>query len=226
MGKINLLVANATQAFTEADLELFHSAAREAEEFITTTFDFDYEVDVVIATPSQRLQTIPEDGIGGQTYHSRLIVIVVNKEQRAVDKAIVFEVLCHEISHSLRWEKVPEYSKTLFDDMIFEGLAVVLEEKAVGDTKRTNQQFFLTEVQNTPQTVVENIITQLKTNFDSEDYNYNTVFFTGNDELPRWAGYRLGYYLVQEYLARTGKTISKATLESYGEFKIRANTSP
>ncbi len=41
------------------------------------------------------------------------------------------------------------------------------------------------------------------------------------DELPRWAGYSLGYYFVKEYLERTGKKIEEAFFDKYADFRER-----
>ena len=41
------------------------------------------------------------------------------------------------------------------------------------------------------------------------------------DELPRWAGYSLGYYLVKRYLERTGKKIKEAFFDKYADFRER-----
>ena len=68
------------------------------------------------------LPTIAEDGIAGKTLHSRLIMISVDKSQHGVSEDFIFETICHEMSHSLRWEKLPEYAETMFDGIDFGGL--------------------------------------------------------------------------------------------------------
>ncbi len=174
---------------------------------------------MVVTAPSLLLQPIAEDGITGRTFNSQLIVLTLDSQQQKVTESFVFETLCHEMSHSLRWEKLPEDANTLFDSMILEGLAIALEEKAVETTKADEKQFFLREIQTTRKSVVDSIISQLSARMQSEQYDYDTIFFTGNDTLPRWAGYRLGYYLVKQYLARTGSTIFEATLVGYAKFR-------
>lgn len=57
--------------------------------------------------------------------------------------------MCHELAHSLRWEKVPEYAETMFNGMILKVLAVILEKEAMNKFKQYNKQFFLCEIQNT-----------------------------------------------------------------------------
>lgn len=218
MGKINLLVANANNKFTNKEVAIFSQAAKSAQDFISKNFDFDYDVDIVITAPSFLMSIIPEDGISGRTYNSELIVLVLDKHKRPISEDIVFETICHEMSHSLRWEKLPEYSKTLFDGMILEGLAIMLEEEAVDERKSHEKQFFLTEMQNTPQRVIDDIIAHLKDDFNNERYDYDAIFYTGNNTLPRWSGYRLGYYYVKKYLRQNNSTVFDATLASYSEF--------
>ena len=117
----------------------------------------------------------PEDGVSGRTYNSQLIALVLDKQERPINENIVFETICHEVSHSLRCEKLPEYSKTLWDGMILEGLAIVLEEESVDERKSHEKQFFLAEMQNTPQRVIDDIIAHLKDEFNSERYDYEAI---------------------------------------------------
>ena len=114
--------------------------------------------------------------------------------------------------------KLPEYAETMFDGMILEGLAVALEEKAMIKLGRRNQQFFLREMQKTSQAEIDKIIAVLQDNFEDKAYDYTKIFFTGDDVLPRWAGYKLGYYFVKQHLHQTNQTIAQATLASYKDF--------
>ena len=219
MSKLHLHIANANQTFTDAEIAMFKNAVQQAEAFVSSEFaQFDYEVDVIITTPSPMLPTIAEDGIAGKTLHSRLIMISADKNQHKINEGFIFETICHEMSHSLRWEKLPEYAETMFDSMILEGLAVVLEEEAMADSGRRDQQFFLREVQKTSQAEIDKMIAVLKDKLEGKVYDYNKIFFTGDDILPRWAGYRLGYYFVKQYLRQTDQNIVQATLASYKDF--------
>lgn len=219
MSKIHIYIANANQTFTNAEITIFKNATQKAEDFISATFaQFDYEVDVIIATSSFILPTIAEDGIAGKTLHSRLIILSLDKNQHEISEGFIFETICHEMSHSLRWEKLPEYAETMFDGVILEGLAVALEEEAMIKTGRQDKQFFLKEIQETPRAEIDKMITVLKDKFEDKIYDYNKIFFTGDDILPRWAGYRLGYYFVKQYLRQTDQDIVQATLASYKDF--------
>lgn len=218
MGKLSAHIANANDKFTSGEVKAIENAIASAEMFINNHFDFDYDVDIVITAPSSLMSTIPEDSISGRTYNSQLIILVLDSHERPVSEDIVFETVCHEMSHSLRWEKLPEYSKTLFDGVILEGLAIVLEEAAIDERGSEERQFFLKEMQNTDQGTIDDIITQLEGMFNSEQYDYSGIFYTGNSKIPRWSGYRLGYYYVKKYLSKKDNTIFEATLASYSEF--------
>tara|TARA_B100002049_G_C16010278_1_gene345500 strand:- start:89 stop:751 length:663 start_codon:yes stop_codon:yes gene_type:complete len=218
MGKIKLFIANANRKFTDEEISLFKSAAEAAEGFISDNFSFDYDVDLVITSPSFLMNTIPEDGISGRTYNSQLIALVINKQETKITEDAVFETICHEMSHSLRWEKLDEYANTLFKTIILEGLATVLEEKALLETNRQKKQFFLKEVQNTDQATINRMIAMLKNSFDDANYDYDRIFYSGDDSLPRWTAYRLGYYFVKQHLNQSGTTIADATLASYTKF--------
>lgn len=99
-----------------------------------------------------------------------------------------------------------------------EGLAIVLKEEAVDEQKSHEKQFFLAEMQSTPQDSIDDMIAHLQDDFNDERYDYDTIFYTGDDTLPRWSGYRLGYYYVKKYLRQKNSTVFDATLASYSEF--------
>lgn len=219
MSALNVLIDNAGNVFTEDDILIFRAAARDAEAFVADHFTLDYPIDVVMTSPSDLMHTIPEDGITGKTHHSRHIAIAIDTKQAPINHDIVFETICHEMSHSLRWEKLPERATTLFKGMILEGLAVVLEETALAETGRRKQQFFLMQMQSTTQEMTDAMIARLKNDFDAQQYDYDTIFYTGDETLPRWAGYRLGYYFVKQHLQTTGSSIYDATLASYHDFR-------
>ena len=219
MGKIQLLIANASGYFSETEGVRIRTAAGAADAYITDAYPFDYSVDVVVAPPSYLMSTIPEDGIGGRTFSSRLIMLTVDKQQADISEDVIFETICHEMAHSLRWEKLPEYSKTLFDSIIFEGLAIAVEETALQDMGREHQQFFLREMQGTSKAEIHTMINALGSSLDSEDYEYDAIFFTGNDVLSRWAGYRLGYYFVKTIMQEANIPIDQLVVASYEELR-------
>jgi uncharacterized protein YjaZ len=219
MSKIKLLIAEANNYFSANEIEKLNTAAVLAEQFFSNNFDFDYEVNVFAVSPSYPLKVIPEDGISGKTYRSDLIIIVINKEI-GFSQDFFYETLCHELAHSLRWQKVDEHSATLFDEIIFEGLAILLEEKTMAENDILNTQYFLKEIQSTDQAMIDKIILKLDKSLNGDGYDYNKIFISGDDELPRWAGYRLGYYLVKKYLKDNNTDIFKAVFDKYKSFQV------
>lgn len=223
MSRIHLYIANAGKDFTDTDVTTIRHAVKRAETFVSGVFrSFDYDLDLIVVSSSPTTPTIPQDGIGGRTYHSRLIVVALDKSQHELSEDFIFETVCHELSHSLRWEKVPEFAETLFDSMVMEGLAVVLEEQAMNQSGYELWQLFLTEVRRTEPKEINTMMTALKDKFDDTEYDYETIFFSGNDLLPRWTGYKLGYYLIKRYLSKTKQTIEQATLASYKELRQKS----
>lgn len=223
MGRIRLYIANASKDFTDTDVTAILRAVKRAETFVSGVFrSFDYDLDLIVVSSSPTTPTIPQDGIGGRTYHSRLIVVALDKSQHEPSEDFIFGTVCHELSHSLRWEKVPEFAETLFDSMVMEGLAVVLEEQAMNQSGYELRQFFLTEVRRTKPKEINTMMIALKDKFDDTEYDYETIFFSGNNLLPRWTGYKLGYYLVKRYLSKTKQTIGQATLASYKELRRKS----
>jgi uncharacterized protein YjaZ len=218
MSNIKLLIANANNKFAANQINKIKMATDLAEKFISKNFDFNYEVNVIVLPNEYLFSAIPEDSISGRTYRSDMIVISVNTEIE-ISEDFFYETLCHELSHSIRWEKVQEHALTLFENIILEGLAITLEEKAMADENKNNLQYFLTEMQKTDEVTISNILSILENNLDNKIYDYNKIFIDGDKNLPRWSGYKIGYYFVKKYLHNKGKDISQATLDSYKNFK-------
>lgn len=217
MPKLKLTVANAGDHFSADDVNAIRTGVRAAERFIDKHFALDYDIDVIVTAPSYLMPTIPEDRISGRTYNSRLIMLVIDTTQTNASEDFVFETVCHELSHSLRWEKVPDRADTLLKAILFEGVATVLEEVAIEQTKRPSSQFFLDEIRQTDQTTINTIYANLVSMFDDTNYDYGTVFFDGDTSLPRWSGYKLGYDLVRRYMGKNNTDIFHTAMLSYDE---------
>lgn len=108
--------------------------------------------------------------------------------------------------------------KTLFDNLIFEGLACVLETEFIKN--KAEKSLFIKTILERSDEQNKEILALIHNKLDSDNYNYNEIFFNGNDKLPRWSGYSLGYYLVKKYLKKTNKTIEETFADKYDDFKI------
>lgn len=159
---------------------------------------------------------IPEDGVGGYTYASNFIVCALDLKSMSIPR--FKEMLAHELGHAARWGKNDEWMNTLFDGMISEGIATYFGTEFAKNN--SEKQFFTRAMLERSDEENERILNELRGNLDDKNYDYQTIFFTGNDKLPRWSGYSLGYYLVKKYLEKTHKTIEEAFADKYEDFKI------
>ena len=159
---------------------------------------------------------IPEDRVGGYTYASDFVVIFLDLKTMTISH--LKEMLAHELCHAARWGKNDEWMNTLFDGMISEGIATYFGTEFAKNN--SEKQFFTRAMLERSDEENERILNELRGNLDDKNYDYQTIFFTGNDKLPRWSGYSLGYYLVKKYLEKTHKTIEEAFADKYEDFKI------
>ena len=214
MSKINILLANSSEEFNEAKSEII-DAIKEVEKYTFTKLKIDWNIDLVVNNRMDFL-VIPEDGVGGYTYASDFVVISLDLKTMTISH--LKEMLVHELGHAARWGKNDEWMNTLFDGMISEGVATYFGTEFAKNN--SDKQFFTKAMLERSDEENERILNELRGNLDDKNYDYQTIFFTGNDKLPRWSGYSLGYYLVKKYLEKTRKTIEEAFADKYEDFKI------
>ena len=214
MSKINVLLANANGNLDEIK-DTILTAVKEVESYAFSKLKIDWNIDVVV-TDSAYSIIIPEDGVGGQTYASNFIVSALDLKSMSIPR--FKEMLAHELCHAARWGKNDEWMNTLFDGMISEGVATYFNAEFAKNN--SEKRFFTKTILERSDEENEHILNELRGNLDDKHYDYNTIFFSGNDKLPRWSGYSLGYYLVKKYLEKTHKTIEEAFADKYEDFRI------
>ena len=212
MGKINLLIANANDNLS-GKLALIKKAIKTAEDYTFGRLDINWDIDVLVTTRIYDI-IIPEDGVGGRTITSDFIELSINND---VTETKLAEMLVHELCHAARWGKNGEWADSLFKNLICEGLAVYFEKEFA--SSNVEKQFYLETVISRSKEDNQKILERLQNSLDSNSYDYDAIFFNGNESLPRWAGYSLGLHLVEQYLAKTGKTIPEAYADNYSNFK-------
>ena len=127
-------------------------------------------------------------------------------------------MLIHELCHAARWGKNDEWINTLFDNIINEGIATYFEAEFAKD--RNEKQFFIKTILERSDEENKRILDKLRNQLDSNRYDYDMIFFNGDNELARWSGYSIGFYLVKKYLEITGKKIEDAFADKYIDFRI------
>ncbi len=215
MNKVNLLLTEANGNLSGSK-ETIKTAIRTAERYVFPKLKIDWDIDILVTNRIPMI--IPENGAGGYTFSADFIRI--NIDDKKATRDLISENVVHELCHAARWGKNDEWTKSLFDGLIFEGLACVLEaEFSVDNTEKT---LFIKTITERSEKDNEKILELIRDRLDSENYNYDEIFFNGNNELPRWSGYSLGYYLVKKYLKTTSKKIEDAFADKYADFKIGA----
>lgn len=213
MNKVNILLTEANGNLSN-NREMIIDAIKTAEGYAFSKLKIDWDIDILVTNRIPMI--IPENGAGGYTFSADFIRI--NIDEKKATKNLISENVVHELCHAARWGINDEWIKNLFDGIIFEGLACVLEAEFVKD--KSKKTLFIKTILERTDKENEKILSELREQLDSNDYDYDMVFFNGNDNLPRWSGYSLGYYLVKKYLEKTNKKIDDAFADKYAEFKI------
>lgn len=214
MCKVNILLTEANGNLSDSR-EMIIDAIKTAEEYVFPKLKVDWDIDMLVTNRLYDI-IIPEDGVGGRARTSDFIEFAVNEEKATEN--LISEMVAHELCHAARWGKNDEWANTLLDCMVSEGIATYLEAEFVKD--REEKTFFIKTILERTDDENKKILEELRDRLDSNDYDYNAIFFNGDDKLPRWSGYSLGYYLVKKYLEKTNKKIEDAFADKYAEFKI------
>ena len=212
MNKINVLITRANGNL-DSKVETIVKAVKEAECYVFPKLKIDWDIDLLVTNRLYDI-IIPEDGVGGHTRTSDFIEFAINEEKATEN--LISEMVAHELCHAARWGKNDEWINSLFDGVINEGIATYFEAEFVKD--RTEKTVFIKTILERSDEENEKILEKLRSQLDSNYYDYDTIFFNGSNELPRWSGYSLGYYLVRKYLKKTGQNIEDAFADKYADF--------
>lgn len=213
MNKINILLTEANGNLSDKK-EMIEKAVEVAEEYVFPKLKIDWDIDVLVTNRLHDI-IIPEDGVGGLTITADFIEFAINQEKATEN--LISEMLVHELCHAARWGKNNELISSLLDSIISEGIATYFEAEFIKN--RNERTVFIQTILERSNEENEKILDQIRDSLNSNKYNYGEIFFTGNNKLPRWSGYSLGFYLVKKYLEKTGKTIEEAFADNYVDFK-------
>ncbi len=160
-------------------------------------------------------QVIPETGAGGSTPDSHTICVYYDSNNKNLRKNFREEIkstVTHEFHHAIRNRTYNWKEDTLLGAIISEGLADHFDiEVNSGKPKPWSVALTDTELER-----VEEIATP---ELNSREYNHADWFFGSKKRnIPRWAGYAMGFKLVGEYLKKTGKKASALVAEPARSF--------
>ena len=102
--------------------------------------------------------------------------------------------LAHELHHSSRVRMGPGYGITLAEALVTEGLADHFVAEAFPDTPPQPWDDALSEDQETEVWEMAQAVLEVPYGYD------HRAWFFGRGDVPRWAGYTLGYRITRAYL--------------------------
>ncbi|RJF73671.1 hypothetical protein D3875_10885 [Deinococcus cavernae] len=139
---------------------------------------------------------IPELGLVGYAPQGHFVQLMVNPGNPNFERLWRRELplhLGHELHHAKRWQGVG-YGRTLLEALVSEGLAQHYEVEERGQPP----------IYAAAHADMAGLWQRAQTELH-QPYDHNAWFFGSADrQLPRWAGYALGYELVQRFFAATG----------------------
>jgi hypothetical protein len=137
---------------------------------------------------------IPEIGIGGRTNGARDIQIAVDPGSDVMPRSLtteLFPLLAHEMHHAMRFRTVG-YGDSLLEAMVSEGLADQFSIEAAGvDPPIWSKALSGDELALWSARARELWL--------ESPYDHDAWFF-GTREIPRWAGYSIGFELTRRFL--------------------------
>lgn len=171
------------------------------EEVVAIAADAIHATDIEIRVEFGAEYTIDETGVGGSTENPHLISVWLDSDK--LGESMIVEVkstIVHEMHHAMRNRIIP-WPGTLLDDIIAEGLADHFDMEVNGcgpkpwSVSLTSDEIVSYEVKAKP----------LFNHQNTESDYYKWVLGTEDDDIPKWAGYALGFKMVKNYLELTGK---------------------
>lgn len=175
------------------------------------------EVDIVVSDNPNA--AIPEIGVGGYSPNAHRLDIYIDPGFPNLGLELeskLMRTLAHELHHCARWSSCG-YGNTLFEAVISEGLADHFDQEVNGkdplpwSTALTKDQ-------------IQFLKPKLFEEAWKDNYDHSAWFFgTQPHQIPRWAGYTLGYDLTKKYMELAGKKPSELVFEPaksfYNHFK-------
>jgi uncharacterized protein YjaZ len=171
--------------------------------------------DVSIEIKEEPGRVITETGVGGSAPDSHTIFLYYDPNNQNLKQNLEKEIkstITHEFHHAIRNRTFPWKQDNLLGAMITEGLADHFDIEINGGEPKPWSKALTTDE-------LEKIGQMASLEFANTDYNHNDWFFgSASRNIPRWAGYAIGFKLVEDYLNKTNKKASKLVSEPANSF--------
>lgn len=190
----------------------------ECQEKLAKLLNINQAIDVIIMNDGMDHRRL---GVGGYTPSQNLVQVFLNPVSTSTNDIHddLLATIAHEVYHAKCYaDHNYNYNlnrTTLLEYLIFEGLGAAFEEQVVGGPTKLTQSIDDTEI-------ARKIIGQIEPFYNLDywedrgrnGYDLNGHWFVQGDNkygLPYNAGYMAGYYLVKQYLHKTGLEPSSLT---------------
>ena len=166
--------------------------------------------DVSVEVLEDPEQVIPETGAGGFAHNSHLISVYYDLQNENFKNNFEKEIrstIMHEFHHVVRNRKYDWKKDTLLGAMITEGLADHFDIEVNGGNPKP-WSVALSESE------LSRVLKLAVNEFNSRDFSYEEWFFGLSEKnIPKWAGYSIGFDLVKKYILKSGKKASELVFE-------------
>ena len=192
IGEVNLKM-KINDDFAGLRTGLQQAAARAIEH--TSQYISLHRIDLSLKNDPQHV--IPGFAHAGWTSSDSKIQIKVDPTVTDVETLLQIELprsVSHELHHAVRERALPNEENTLGEMLIKEGLATVFETEIWGGEPST-WSIALTSEQ------IQDLLVLVKAEHTNKQFDHSRWFF-GTGDLPKWAGYAIGNYLIREYLEK------------------------
>ena len=139
---------------------------------------------------------IPEIGLGGFNPSEKEIIISFDPNFPDLPQSISNELgpqIAHEMHHAKR-RRFTGYGSTLFEASVTEGLADCFTMEVMGIAP----PIWSVSLSGTE---LDDWINTARDTWNDNPYNHGKWFLGTTSDVPRWAGYAIGYKLVKDFLA-------------------------
>lgn len=155
---------------------------------------------------------IPEIGLAGSAIGKTGIEIKIDLSRKLSKRKFELELyssVCHETAHLAR-ENAVGYNSSLLDAMVNEGVACFTEKTL----KPERSIPYIAPIKNE-----KRALRSAASHFFEKNYDHSKWFF-GAKNFPKWAGYRIGYLIVDGYAKNNRTTLPNlAKMESVKIFR-------
>jgi uncharacterized protein YjaZ len=211
--------------FTEADLWTENKPLQtEVKKAISSAYkdvrkllpDISRKLSYVVQANTWAWQIIPQYGIGAYALNGDMVIIFIDAKVPYGEASLLkntYETVFHESNHTVRYNRGFGSGNNFLQGCIFEGIATVFErhrtesQPLFGDYNPVEAKQWLEEIKQ-----------------QGSNINYSEYKFTHPDG-RKWIAYKVGTYIVDEALRKSGKTIEEITLLDYDDIERLAEVS-